>query len=118
VSTPEEIAKADPLDADPSLAGAPLNVRKARGLLFVGAMTAATVSGVYAYRRLHPTTYANSLVQRYRQLQELGPPADLLPDPKTTTPIDRMVARIESLAGDDRAAARLAARRAAGKQRT
>lgn len=158
MSAPEEITKADPLDADPSLAGAPLNVRKASawleaqaklpgawqlkvlglvpitllftgffaggitadvfhsppaaGAFVIGGMVAATVSGVYAFRKLKPTAYANALVQRYRQLQELGPPVEK-PDLQSSSPIDRMVARIEALAGDERAAARDAARNAA-----
>lgn len=159
MSQPEEIAKADPLDADPSLVGAPLNVRKASawlaaqakspdawklkvlgvtpivtlftgflgaaiagdvfhsqagaGAFFIGGWVGAIVSGVYAWRRHKPMEYANLLVLHYRQLQALGPPADLDVDPAAATPLDQMVARIESLAGDDRAPVRDAARKAA-----
>ncbi len=155
MSQPEEIAKADPLDADPSLAGAPLNVRKASAWLaknasrklrnfalaplatFLSGLAGASVAhdvlgltngtpeviffvmglatvgmifgGAYYTR---PYGYAVTLVERYRQLQAARPADEVGAEP-AATPLDRMVARIESLAGTERPEVAAAARKAA-----
>lgn len=90
------------------------------GLAAMGLMIAgSTALGVANWRRWgRSTAWANAIVQRWKEIEELGLPADIAPDGEpTTTALDRMLARIETLAGPGREPVRDAAARAVERAR-
>lgn len=89
------------------------------GVLAMVASFAVAGVGTYAMHRAWGRTqaWATNLVTRWHQLEEMGIPADLVPEgEKTTSALDRMVARIDALAGD-REPVREAARKAVERAR-